>query len=53
VAEVLERVGVARDDSFAGVLRDLRRLTARGVPTSREVAILRGICRRAQHALER
>ena len=53
VAEVLECIGFARDDSFAGVLRDLRRLAARAAPTSREVAILRGICRRAQHALER
>jgi TrmH family RNA methyltransferase len=52
-AEVLRRVGFERDDSFAGVLRDLRRLTARAGPTSREVAILRGICRRTQRALER
>jgi TrmH family RNA methyltransferase len=53
VAEVLQHVGFARDDSFAGVLRDLRRLAARATPTSREVAILRGICRRTQRALER
>ena len=52
-AEVLGRVGFERDDSFAGVLRDLRRLAARASPTSREVAILRGICRRTQRALER
>jgi tRNA/rRNA methyltransferase len=52
-AEVLGRVGFERDDSFAGVLRDLRRLAARAGPTSREVAILRGICRRTQRALER
>lgn len=51
--EVLRRVGFERDDSFAGVLRDLRRLAARAGPTSREVAILRGICRRTQRALER
>jgi TrmH family RNA methyltransferase len=51
--EVLQRVGFVRDDSFAGVLRDLRRLAARGGATSREVAILRGICRRTQRALER
>ncbi|HET9210523.1 MAG TPA: RNA methyltransferase [Thermoanaerobaculia bacterium] len=51
--DVLRRVGFERDDSFAGVLRDLRRLAARGGPTSREVAILRGICRRTQRALER
>jgi tRNA/rRNA methyltransferase len=50
---VLARVGFARDDSFAGVLRDLRRLAARAAPTSRDVAILRGICRRTERALER
>lgn len=53
MSEVLERIGFARDDSFAGVVRDLRRLAARAAPTSRDVAILRGICRRAQRALER
>lgn len=52
-AEVLRQVGFERDDSFAGVLRDLRRLAARAGPTSREVSILRGICRRTQRALER
>jgi TrmH family RNA methyltransferase len=51
-AEILRRVGFDRDDSFPGVLRDLRALAARAAPVSREVAILRGICRRAQHALE-
>jgi TrmH family RNA methyltransferase len=45
-AEVLQRVGFARDDSFPGVLRDLRRLAARAAPGSRDVRILRGICRR-------
>jgi TrmH family RNA methyltransferase len=53
VAEILRRVGFERDDSFAGVLRDLRALAARASPDSREVAILRGICRRTQHALDR
>ena len=53
MSEVLERIGFARDDSFAGVVRDLRRLAARAAPTSRDVAILRGVCRRAQRALER
>jgi len=53
LGEVLQRIGFARDDSFAGVVRDLRRLAARAAPTSRDVAILRGICRRAQRALER
>ena len=49
--EVLERIGFARDDSFAGVLRDLRRLAARAAPDSRDVRILRGVCRRALGAL--
>ncbi|HYN21568.1 MAG TPA: RNA methyltransferase [Thermoanaerobaculia bacterium] len=52
-AEILGRIGFDRDSSFPGVLRDLRRLIARAAPDSREVAILRGICRRAQRALER
>lgn len=52
-ADLLRQVGFERDDSFAGVLRDLRRLAARAGPASREVAILRGICRRTQRALER
>ena len=51
-AAVLGTVGFDRDSSFEGVLRDLRRLMARAVPDSREVAILRGICRRTQRALE-
>jgi TrmH family RNA methyltransferase len=52
-ADVLARIGFERDDSFPGVLRDLRRLAARAAPASRDVAILRGICRRAQRALEK
>jgi tRNA C32,U32 (ribose-2'-O)-methylase TrmJ len=52
-ADVLARIGFQRDDSFGGVIRDLRRLTARAALASRDVAILRGICRRAQRALER
>jgi TrmH family RNA methyltransferase len=52
-AGVLARIGFARDDSFPGVLRDLRRLTARAAPSSRDVRILRGICRRAEGALNR
>lgn len=51
--DVLARIGFQRDDSFAGVIRDLRRLAARAALASRDVAILRGICRRAQRALER
>jgi tRNA (cytidine32/uridine32-2'-O)-methyltransferase len=50
---LLEGVGFARDDTFDGVMRDLRHLAARSGPTSREIQILRGICRRAQRALER
>jgi TrmH family RNA methyltransferase len=50
--DVLRRIGFDRDSSFEGVLRDLRRLAARAAPDSREVAILRGICRRAQRVLE-
>jgi TrmH family RNA methyltransferase len=50
-ADVLSEVGFARDDSFPGVLRDLRRLAARAAPASRDVRILRGICRRIQGAL--
>lgn len=51
--EVLEKVGFARDDSYEGVMRDLRRLAARAAPDSRDVAILRGVCRRTQRALEK
>jgi TrmH family RNA methyltransferase len=50
-ARLLQRVGFARDDSYAGVLRDLRRLAARAAPDSRDVRILRGICRRIEGAL--
>ncbi|HSS51715.1 MAG TPA: RNA methyltransferase [Thermoanaerobaculia bacterium] len=50
-AAVLAEVGFARDDSFPGVQRDLRRLAARAAPASRDVRILRGICRRIQGAL--
>lgn len=52
-ADVLTAVGFARDDSFHGVLRDLRRLAARAAPASRDVRILRGICRRVQGAIRR
>lgn len=46
VREVLEGVGFTRDDTAAGVLRDLRQLAARTSLTQREAQILRGICRR-------
>jgi len=52
-AEVLGRVGFERDSSFSGVMRDLRRLASRAALGSRDVAILRGICRRTMGALER
>lgn len=52
-ADVMRRIGFARDSSFEGVLRDLRRLAARAAPSSRDVAILRGICRRTQGALKK
>jgi len=50
---LLAEIGFQRDDTFGGVVRDLRRLAARAGVTDREVNILRGICRRAQRALER
>jgi TrmH family RNA methyltransferase len=50
---LLARIGFARDSTFSGVLRDLRQLAARAGPTRREVAILRGICRRAHWSLVR
>jgi tRNA/rRNA methyltransferase len=52
-ADILHRIGFDRDKSFEGVLRDLRRLIARASPDSREISILRGICRRTQRVLER
>jgi len=53
VAALLGRIGFERDSTFGGVLRDLRAAAARARLASREVAILRGICRRAEHALGR
>ncbi len=50
---LLSAIGFERDDTFSSVLRDLRRLAAKTGPTSREVTLLRGICRRAQNALNR
>ena len=49
---LLAEIGFQRDDTFGGVVRDLRRLAARAGLTDREVTILRGICRRAQRTLE-
>ena len=50
-AAVLRRIGFDRDSTFPGVLRDLRAAAARARLSERETAILRGICRRAGHAL--
>lgn len=50
---LLEEIGFARDDTFPGVLRDLRHLLARAAPRAREISILRGICRRAAGSLTR
>jgi tRNA/rRNA methyltransferase len=52
-AAVLRRIGFDRDSTFPGVLRDLRAAAARARLSEREAAILRGICRRAEHALAR
>lgn len=49
VEETLQAVGFGRNDSFPVVLADLRSLAARAALTRREVAILRGICRRTLH----
>lgn len=51
--QLLRRVGFARDSTIVAVERDLRQLVARASPTRREVHILRGILRRAEHALGR
>ena len=51
LAALLRRIGFERDSTFPGVLRDLRAAAARARLESREVTILRGICRRAGHAL--
>lgn len=50
---LLQEVGFARDDTFPGVLRDLRQLAARAGLHRREVALLRGICRRTEGTLSR
>jgi TrmH family RNA methyltransferase len=50
---LLGEIGFDRDGSFATVMRDLRHLAARAALDEREVAILRGICRRAQGLLDR
>lgn len=51
LASVLRRIGFERDSTFPGVLRDLRAAAARARLTRREADVLRGICRRATHAL--
>ena len=52
VDELLRQTGFDRDDTYAGVVRDLRQLAARARPSDREVQILHGICRRTLHSLE-
>lgn len=51
-AAVLRRIGFERDSTFPGVLRDLRAAAARARLSRREAAVLRGICRRTEHALK-
>jgi TrmH family RNA methyltransferase len=53
LAPFLAEIGFARDDTFAAVVRDLRRLAARAGLRRRELTILHGILRRARHALGR
>jgi tRNA/rRNA methyltransferase len=50
---LLGAVGFDRDGSFETVLRDLQALAARAALSEREVASLRGICRRSQATLGR
>jgi tRNA (cytidine32/uridine32-2'-O)-methyltransferase len=50
---LLARAGFDRDTSFPGVLRDLRALASRAALSAREVAILRGICRRLDRVVGR
>lgn len=50
--EVMTAIGFARDDTFAGVSRELRQLAARAGLTAREVSLLRGICRRTLRRME-
>lgn len=53
VRQSLAAVGFDRDDTFEATLLDLRRLAGRAAVSDREVAILRGICRRTLHAVRR
>lgn len=51
IRELAGRTGFARDDTYAGVERDLGALLARAAPSSRELRILRGLVRRTAGAL--
>ena len=51
LSEILLAVGYDHEPIHAGLLRDLRRLTVRAMPSSREVRILRRLCNRASAAL--
>lgn len=53
VTELLRRVNFDRDDTFATVLRDMRRMIARAAPSHREVTLMRGMCRRVEYQLDR
>lgn len=50
--DILRRVGFERNTTFPGVVRDLRQIFARAAPTDREVAMLRGACRRIDRAID-
>lgn len=50
---ILQQAGFDRDTTFDGVLDELRHLAARSALSSREVTLLRGICRRLGHAIGR
>ena len=51
-SEIMVAIGFARDNTFEGVSRELRQLSARAGLTAREVSLLRGICRRAGNKLQ-
>lgn len=48
---ILQKVGFARDSTYEGAFLDLKRLAARTALSDREVAILRGLCRKIERAL--
>jgi TrmH family RNA methyltransferase len=48
---ILQKVGFARDSTYEGAFLDLKRLATRTALSDREVAILRGMCRKLERAL--